>query len=254
MTHAETLKRIYADEAWDIVDDSFKTIFQKRLERERIITKYVEPRAFNLDFLSLNPKAGVSLNLAILNCEPTAICAGDCYTCQGRPAYVSAIKKSVEVTMAIEANPVQSADKIYFELMGRDLRFSGGGEMKGTEPYRLFARRLKERGIKGYGFTKRIDVYQMMMEEGYPLMFSIDASTPKAKLAWVTENVPTEARAFLAIPNAYTPQIPVAVIFPEHGPVTNNKKYVPLQDEDCPAVRGNTKCFDCRRCFLGDNK
>ena len=71
-------------------------IYGRRLQMEMTVPEEAIQRRMRWDMpvLSSNHKCSISLDLPVLNCRPTKVCAEVCYASQGRQAYRKAVVKS----------------------------------------------------------------------------------------------------------------------------------------------------------------
>jgi hypothetical protein len=199
---------------------------------------------WDIPLLAENAKCSVSLDLPVLNCQPTEACSEVCYGSQGRQVYHAAVVKSLAVNRMISEAPERAARKIVDEAAGRTIRLAGSGDL--LPEYRAMAEYVVKYGGEYWGFTRRVDTHKFMPE----LMFSIDATTPARVLEYVQESVPARRRTYLRRPGDPEPTIEVAVTFPVHGPQTKWTEYVPEDRTDCPGVRKRVEgCYACRRCY-----
>lgn len=222
-------------------------LYKRRLKKERSISENeIQKRMnWNLPILSENPKCSISLDLPVINCKPTKICAEVCYACQGRQFYKNAIIKSLAVNRMSLEDPDKAAWHMAREAKGRQIRLAGSGEL--LPSHKPLADCLERYGASWWGFTRRTDSYEAMPR----LMFSLDASTRPSVLEFVRENVPKRRRSYLYRPGDPPPLLEVAVTFPLHGPLTNYASLQRHRKTDCPSVRGWVDgCWECGRCYI----
>ncbi len=221
-------------------------LYRRRLEKELSIPEE-ETQArmrWSLPILSENSKCSISLDLPILNCNPTEACSEVCYACQGRQFYRRAVVKSLAVNRLIAKDPEHTARKIVDEAAGRPIRLAGSGEL--LPEHKALVDLIEKYGGTWWGFTRRVGTHREMPR----LMFSLDATTPAAALRYVVNEVPVSRRGYLRRPRDPPASLEVAVTFPVHGPTTNYVQYVSPQENDCPSVRHELKgCWACRRCY-----
>lgn len=223
-----------------------RTLYQRRLAKESIISeeKILARMRWDMPILSYNSKCGISLDLPFTNCLPTKICAEFCYAAQGRQNYKKAVIKSLAVNRLIIKDPEHVARKMVDEAAGRTIRIAGSGEI--IPEHKALLEHVENYGGKWWGFTKRVDTHQALPE----LMFSLDATTPKATLEYVQDYVPVSRRAYLIQSEETKPPLEVAVTFPIHGPWTNKVPLTELLATDCPAARKEVSgCWQCERCY-----
>ncbi len=194
--------------------------------------------------LSANAKTGISLDLPLTSCVPTAACAEVCYASQGRQYFRASVVKSLAVSRLIDQDPERAARKIVDEAGGRAIRIAGSGEVLPT--HRALLEHIDHHGGSWWGFTRRVDTHRVLPD----LMFSIDATTPAPALDYVAAEVPVRRRAYLRRPQDGPAPLDVAVTFPVHGSITRYVEQVPRDPTDCPEIRGEvTGCWGCRRCY-----
>ena len=219
------------------------TLFRRRLAKEKRCEGHRDPQK---PILSSNPKTGFSLNLPVLNCQPTQACAQNCYACQGPSTFCCAIEKAVAVDRWIRTNPRWAAQKTACEAGQTLLRLNGSGDI--TPAHLPYVRALLRNGVRLFGFTKRRDTWTAFSALGIQLMFSIDVTMDRRRLTWALRTVPRVRLAYCRRPGDPDWSDRVGVTFPEHGPYTNSTDKIPGSETDCPAVRLHTLCKDCLRC------
>ena len=223
-----------------------KNLYLKRLKKEQAVTgAEVERRAsWSKPILAENSKCSVSLDLPIINCQPTSTCSEVCYACQGRQAFPDALVKSLAVNRLTLEDPERAARKIVDEAEGRPIRLAGSGEL--LPEHKALTDAIEEYGGSWWGFTRRVDTHRAMPS----LMFSLDATTSESVLDYVKNEVPVDRRAYVRRPEDPPAPLDVAVTFPVHGSQTSYAKQVPYDPTDCPAVRKEVEgCWACRRCY-----
>ena len=199
---------------------------------------------WDMRFTAENSKCSVSVDLPIVNCQPTKACSEVCYACQGRQAFPQALVKSLAVNRMTLEDPEHAARKIVDEAAGRVIRLAGSGEL--LPEHKNLVDYIERFGGEWWGFTRRVDTHQALPG----LMFSFDMTTPAAVMEYVEEEVPIDRRAYLRRPGDPPASLDVAVTFPVHGARTNYLKDIPTEDTDCPAVRKKVEgCWGCRRCY-----
>lgn len=220
--------------------------YRWRLQKERAIPEAeIQKRMrWDMPLLANNHKCSVSLDLPVLNCRPTKVCADVCYASQGRQVYRKTLTKALAVYRMIAEDPEHAARKVVGEAAGRSVRLAGSGEM--LPEHKTFVDYINRHGGTWWGFTRRVDTHVAFPN----LVFSVDASTPDSVLQYVRDAVPVRRRAYLRRPKDDPSPLEVAVVFPVHGPWTSYVDKVPPHEDDCPAVRGEAEsCWWCKRCF-----
>lgn len=222
------------------------SLHAQRVAKEQSFTESeIQDRVrWDLPILAQNSKCSVSLDLPLINCRPTAVCAAVCYAAQGRQAYRQAVLKSVAIQQMIEKDPDRVAHTVVDEAAGRAVRLAGSGEV--LPSHRYLVEKIHELGGQTWEFTRRVDTHEALPH----LMFSLDAGTPPSALEYIEQSVPVNRRAYLRRPNDPPAPLEVAVTFPLHGPRTPHAKAVPTHPTDCPASRDEVSgCWACRRCY-----
>lgn len=222
------------------------SLHQRRIKKElNILESQILDRVrWEMPILSKNIKCGVSLDLPLLNCQPTLACSTVCYAAQGRQSYSKAIIKSLAVNRMILEEPERAARKAVDESRGIPIRLAGSGEV--LPQHKPFLNFVEQFGGSYWGFTRRIDTHIEIPS----LMFSLDATSSREQLEYVKENVPVNRRAYLRRAKDPACPIEVAVTFPSHGPQTNEVQEIREEDTDCPAVRKYASgCWECKRCY-----
>src|SRR3972149_9994216 len=127
---------------------------RNRLKKEKEITD-IKERNFSKQFLSTNPKTGISLNFPLINCQPTKNCSKYCYASYGPISSNNSIVKTIGIHNAILKKPELTAKKIESEIRfsKHPLRISGTGEI--IPEYKPFIEALLNLNIRFFGYTKR---------------------------------------------------------------------------------------------------
>jgi len=223
-----------------------KSPYETRLRKEESISEdeITQRMRWDMPILAQNHKCSISLDLPVMNCRPSDICAQVCYASQGRQMYYRSVLKSLAVNQMIAEDPERAARKMIDEAAGRSIRLAGSGDL--LPEHRALTDYISALNGQYWGFTRRVDTHRSLSD----LMFSVDASTPDNTLQYVEEAVPVKRRAYLRRPQDAPSPLEVAVTFPVHGPWTNYVPYVPEHGTDCPSVRGQVEgCWYCRRSF-----
>jgi hypothetical protein len=182
--------------------------------------------------------------LPIQNCQPTAVCASVCYSCQGTQYFQASVVKTLAIQRLIDRDPEHVARKMVDEAEGRNIRIAGSGEILPSHKTLLDC--ITSLNGKWWGFTRRIDTHVILPQ----LMFSIDSSSSQKTMEYVLNEVPVDRRAYLRRPGDSETPMPVAVTFPVHGSVTRYAESVPVHSTDCPYDRGEMSgCWRCERCY-----
>ena len=199
-----------------------QNLYNRRFNKESAVTEdEIKARMrWDMPVLSSNPKCSVSLDLPLLNCQPTSLCAQVCYAAQGRQYYRKSVVKALAVDRLIELDSEHVARKMVDESAGRNIRIAGSGEILPSHaPLLSYVERF---GGNWWGMTRRVDTHQALPT----LMFSIDATTPAPIMQYVAEKVTV------------------------HGQLTNYTSKVPLHETDCPVDRKEMEgCWSCKRCY-----
>jgi hypothetical protein len=220
--------------------------YRRRIDKEATISEEdIRARMrWDMPILAQNHKCGVSLDLPVSYCQPTATCADVCYASQGRQLYRPAVVKSLAVSRMIEKDPERAARKMVDEAGGRPIRIAGSGDI--LPSHKVLLDYIEQYDGSWWGFTRRIDTHKTLPR----LMFSLDATTRKESVIYTRDCMPRERRAYLRRPADPEPSMDVAVVFPVHGARTNYVDQVPKHPNDCPAVRGKIEgCWQCKRCY-----
>jgi hypothetical protein len=221
-------------------------VYRLRLQKEKKIPEdeIQERMRWDKPVLSANQKCSISLDLPVLNCRPTKVCAEVCYASQGRQLYRKTLSKALAINRMIDEDPERAARKMVGEAAGRAIRLAGSGEM--LPEHKMLVDCITRYGGSWWGFTRRVDTHNALSD----LVFSIDASTSASVLQYVSDAVPVQRRAYLRRPGDAPPPLEVAVVFPVHGLWTSYVNTVPSHEADCPAVRGDAaSCWWCQRCY-----
>lgn len=223
-----------------------RNLYGRRFNKESEIAEdEIKARMrWDMPVLSSNPKCSISLDLPLLYCQPTSVCAQVCYAAQGRQYYRKSVVKSLAVDRLIKLDAEHVARKMVDEAAGRNIRIAGSGEILPSHaPLLSYVERF---GGEWWGMTRRIDTHRALPS----LMFSIDRTTPESTLEYVNTQVPVSRRTYLRRPQDPPSALEVAVTFPTHGQLTNYANKVPLHDTDCPVDRKVMEgCWRCKRCY-----
>lgn len=223
-----------------------ESLYKRRIQKELAIPEEDIRQRMNweMPILSTNHKCTVSLDLPVLNCNPTKVCAEVCYASQGRQLYRMSVIKSLAINRMISEDPERVAYKMVKEAAGHPIRLAGSGEI--LPEHRILIDYIQKYGGSWWGFTRRVDTHRALSK----LMFSIDAATPAASIKYAHDEVNVRRRAYLRRPRDSPSPLEVAVTFPVHGPWTNHIDRVPHHRTDCPAVRKEVEgCWQCQRCY-----
>ncbi len=115
-----------------------------------------------------------------LDCEPSALCAVECYAGRGTYAFPYNVARSELISWAIERDPVRAAGMVAEQyktqaefLLSKALRLNDKGEM--TEAWVPFIEELNRQGVRVQVFSKRPDILRQVDERNLRLL-SIDQS------------------------------------------------------------------------------
>ena len=225
---------------------SSHNLYSRRYNKESDITEdEIKARMrWDLPVLSSNRKCSISLDLPLLNCLPTSICAQVCYAAQGRQYYRKSVIKALAIDRLIKLDSEHVARKMIDESAGRNIRIAGSGEI--LPRHAALLSYIERFGGSWWGMTRRVDTHQALPS----LMFSIDMTTPESILKYVKTQVPVSRRTYLRRPQDPPSALEVAVTFPVHGPQTNYESRVPKHETDCPVDRKEIEgCWSCKRCY-----
>lgn len=200
------------------------------------------------EMLSGNSKTGVSLNLPVINCRPSAKCSKNCYACSGPISFRNALRKALVVDKKLKDGDI---GKLIVECSRlRDVRLCGSGDLAKEQVPHIMRLVQSCPGTHFWGFTRKLEIAKLLhgKAKNLSIILSFDSSSKdqefkgyKGRLAFGPrvgdEPVPKDKR--------------IAVVFPLH---INGKfkKEVPVHKLDCPTARGmahDNACEKCRRCW-----
>lgn len=98
-------------------------LYNRRYNKESDITEdEINARMrWDMPVLSTNGKCSISLDLPLLNCLPTSICAQVCYAAKGRQYYRKSVVKALAINRLIELDSEHVARKMVDEAAGRNI-------------------------------------------------------------------------------------------------------------------------------------
>lgn len=229
------------------------TKYSRRAERERGFQD--KPLSKLKTVLSGNKKTGASLNLPLLNCRPSKLCAETCYAMEGYVAQDMSIRHTQAVDAMLRTG--LGIAQLTKECQARDdVRLCGIGDLVEDHLPQLF--RLAEDcpATIFWGFTRKREIADWVRAKRLSNLTLI--------LSW-DHTHPPEHVAGYAGPLSYGPTRPgdevpddprIIVVFPEHHQKDPHPDTA-ITSKDCPAIRyGDEKqdaCQRCRRCIDPNN-
>lgn len=214
-------------------------------ERQNLAeSRLTEPQ----EMLSGNSKTGVSLNLPVLNCRPSAKCAKSCYACTGPISFGNSIRKALVVDQKLKRGDI---DRLAEECARRDnVRLCGSGDLTPEQVPHIIKLAQRCPGTVFWGFTRKVQIAKAIngRAKNLSVILSFDGSSRDQKFKGYRGRL------------AFGPRLPgdevpkdrrLLVVFPEHihGQTT---KGVERHKLDCPTSRGaehDNACEKCRRCW-----
>lgn len=237
-------------------------VVQKLVARSTHFQRDAEKLRFGERVLSQNAIAGPTVSVPIAaSCQPTRLCAADCYAASNTQATPAALAKQFRVQHSIEADPAAFAARVAseYDAAGLDfLRWNGVGDL--TEPaVEAINALIRKRPDIPLWIVTRIPRLAASIAHGKKAFvhFSLDRSSMDRRKAFLAHD-PRSKNYFFSyqcerdelVPNSW--ELGVSVIF--------YRRYQPTPgaDLDDPAVcplnllaDREGACAACRRCFDG---
>ena len=155
-----------------------------RARAERALKRH-QPRSPRI-LLSENLKTGHSINLPILNCQPTERCAAVCYATAGPISWNNSLKKALAVDAALRNGEIEGL--IWECRQLQSVRLSGSGDLCGEHLPAIYKLAESCPQTIFWGFTRSLEIAEQInhRHDNLSLILSIDATSADQELPGFT--------------------------------------------------------------------
>lgn len=200
--------------------------------------------------ISENTKTIQSINMPIITCNPSPICAKHCYACLGPISWNNSIKKSLLLNEifneALKQNKIIEMSALIYNNMKKNipLRWNGSGDL--TEATVDIIDMLSTYDIKQYVFSRHPLLAKKLTNlTNVKLNISIDKTSNIEKIKEIMGNT-KYSLTYLRCDNIVTNDNAIDIIFP----LKRQYKDIPEHIKDCPCDRGqHITCLECMKCL-----
>lgn len=199
----QAVEGIFTRQAMKMLIEGRKPTFQSSLDSGQVtnIRQALQERGLDGMWARLELNGGLmgaaakpvnNVNSSFVNCDPSADCAKYCYATRGNYQYANVIVKSELVTLAVELDPVRSAQRVANEYKAtfefannKALRLFDKGD--GNSAWIPFIKELNRQGIRVQIFSKVPEFLRQVPDMNLRLL-SIDNSN--MELADANQDLP----------------------------------------------------------------